>query len=163
MGRPRVLVGVGRIMGVGRRGRRAESDIGHAFCDRRIESPLSYAPRTGILATKMPSRRSAAATATASSVLQRYGLLLVPNFSLIALGAVVDPLRLANGVLGRKVYEFATLGLDREPIASSDGIRVLPDRAIADAGDFDAVFVIGPNPIRGAASARSRSRCRSKG
>lgn len=95
----------------------------------------------------MPSRRSAAATATASSVLQRYGLLLVPNFSLIALGAVVDPLRLANGVLGRKVYEFATLGLDREPIASSDGIRVLPDRAIADAGDFDAVFVIGPNPI----------------
>jgi transcriptional regulator GlxA family with amidase domain len=80
-------------------------------------------------------------------VLQRYGLLLVPNFSLIALSAVVDPLRLANGVLGRKVYEFATLGVDREPIASSDGIRVLPDRAIADGGDFDAVFVIGPNPI----------------
>jgi AraC family transcriptional regulator, glycine betaine-responsive activator len=60
---------------------------------------------------------------------QRYGLLLVPNFSLIALAAVVDPLRLANGVLGRKAYEFVTLG------------------AGADGGAFDAVFVIGPNPI----------------
>ncbi|WP_128002325.1 GlxA family transcriptional regulator [Piscinibacter defluvii] len=79
--------------------------------------------------------------------LQRYGLLLVPNFSLIALAAVVDPLRLANGVLGRKAYEYVTLGVALEPIASSDGIRVLPDLPIADSGPLDAVFVIGPNPI----------------
>ena len=43
-------------------------------------------------------------------MLQRYGLLLSPNFSLIALAAVVVPLRLANGVLGRKVYEYVTVG-----------------------------------------------------
>ena len=30
------------------------------------------------------------------TVLQRYGLLVVPNFSLIALSAVADPLRLAK-------------------------------------------------------------------
>ena len=77
----------------------------------------------------------------------RFGLLLVPNFSLIALAAVVDPLRLANGVLGRNVYEYVTLGTAVEPVASSDGIRVLPDLALSDSGQLDAALVIGPNPI----------------
>lgn len=81
------------------------------------------------------------------SELQRYGLLLVPNFSLIALAAVVDPLRLANSVLRRKAYEYVTLGAGVEAVASSDGIRVLPDRSLVDCGLLDAVFVIGPNPI----------------
>lgn len=81
------------------------------------------------------------------TVLQRYGLLVVPNFSLIALSAVADPLRLANGVLERKVYEWVVLGTDAAPVASSDGIRVVPERTIADGDRFDAVFVIGPNPI----------------
>jgi transcriptional regulator GlxA family with amidase domain len=78
---------------------------------------------------------------------QRYGLLLVPRFSLIALAAVVDPLRLANAVLGRPTYEWVTLGLSHDPVVSSDGIRVMPDASVADGLNFDAVFVIGPNPI----------------
>jgi transcriptional regulator GlxA family with amidase domain len=32
-------------------------------------------------------------------------------------------------------------------VRSSDGIRVVPDTAMADGGKFDAVFVVGPNPI----------------
>lgn len=83
----------------------------------------------------------------AATELRRYGLVLIPNFSLIALAAVVDPLRLANGVLGYRAYEYLTLGFERDAVASSDGIRVLPDLALADSGEFDAVFVIGPNPI----------------
>ena len=82
-----------------------------------------------------------------STELRRYGLVLVPNFSLIALAAVVDPLRLANGVLGYKAYEYVTLGVELEAVASSDGIRVLPDLALGNSGEFDAVFVVGPNPI----------------
>jgi transcriptional regulator GlxA family with amidase domain len=78
---------------------------------------------------------------------QRYGLLLVPQFSLIALASVVDPLRLANAVLERKAYEWVTLGLSSEPVLSSDGIRVVPDASPADGLSFDTVFVIGPNPI----------------
>jgi transcriptional regulator GlxA family with amidase domain len=78
---------------------------------------------------------------------RRYGLVLVPNFSLIALAAVVDPLRLANGVLGYRAYEYVTLGAELKAVASSDGIRVEPDLALADSGEFDAVFVIGPNPV----------------
>lgn len=94
--------------------------------------------------TPTRTRRSSPATPT---VLQRYGLLIVPNFSLIALSAVADPLRLANGVLERKVYEWVVLGAEAAPVTSSDGIRVVPERTIADGDRFDAVFVIGPNPI----------------
>ncbi len=78
---------------------------------------------------------------------QRYGFLLLPNFSLIALGSAVDPLRLANAVLKFKAYEFQTVGLSFDPVVSSDGIRLLPDVAMGAAGPYDAVFVVGPNPI----------------
>lgn len=79
--------------------------------------------------------------------LQRFGFLLVPNFSLIALSSAVDPLRLANMALGHQAYEYVTIGVRSEPIASSDGIRVLPDETIGQTSDFDTVFVVGPNPI----------------
>ncbi|MGA1372713.1 MAG: GlxA family transcriptional regulator [Pseudomonadales bacterium] len=78
---------------------------------------------------------------------QRYGLLLVPQFSLIALASVVDPLRLANTVLERQAYTWVTLALSSEAVMSSDGIRVLPDASLGDGLSFDTVFVIGPNPI----------------
>lgn len=81
------------------------------------------------------------------AALQRFGFLLVPNFSLIALGSAVDPLRLANMALGHQAYEYVTIGVRHEPIASSDGIRVLPDETIGQTSNFDTVFVIGPNPI----------------
>ena len=82
---------------------------------------------------------------------QRYGLLLVPDFSLIALSSVVDPLRLANAALGANAYEYAILAETRDAVASSDGIRVLPDADLAERGRYDAVFVFGPNPIPAAA------------
>ncbi|ACC75319.1 transcriptional regulator, AraC family (plasmid) [Paraburkholderia phymatum STM815] len=77
----------------------------------------------------------------------RYGFLLLDNFSLIALGAAVDPLRIANMLVERKVYEYRLIGAGNEYVCSSDGIRVLPDMSMAEAGKFDAVFVVGPNPI----------------
>lgn len=95
----------------------------------------------------MATRKSSKASIEPFVEVQRYGLLLVPNFSLIALAAVVDPLRLANGLLGRQVYEYVTLGAGLEAVASSDGIRVLPDLVLTESGHLDAVFVIGPNPI----------------
>lgn len=79
--------------------------------------------------------------------MQRFGFLLVPNFSLIALSSAVDPLRLANMALGRQAFEYVTIGLRDEPVLSSDGIRVLPDQVIGESSRFDAVFVVGPNPI----------------
>ena len=78
---------------------------------------------------------------------RKYGFLLLDNFSLIALGAAVDPLRIANMIVGRRVYDYQLIGTGGDFAQSSDGIKVLPDATIADPGSFDAVFVVGPNPI----------------
>jgi AraC family transcriptional regulator, glycine betaine-responsive activator len=77
----------------------------------------------------------------------RFGFLVVPNFSLIGLGSAVDPLRLANQVAGRTVYEYVTLAENGGPVRSSDGIQIIPDLPITAAPPLDAVLVIGPNPI----------------
>lgn len=82
-----------------------------------------------------------------ASAVFRFGFLLVPDFTLIGLGAAVDPLRLANVVAGRTLYTFCTLTPDGLAVRSSDGIRVDPDHGIASAPRLDAVMVIGPNPI----------------
>ena len=87
----------------------------------------------------------------------RFGFLLLPNFSLIALSSAVDPLRLANQVLGRRVFDYVTIGLRAEPVLSSDGIRLLPDQALGDSSQFDTVFVIGPNPIPKTVLVKSRA------
>jgi transcriptional regulator GlxA family with amidase domain len=87
------------------------------------------------------------AKSRSQAALQRFGFLLVPNFSLIALSSAVDPLRLANMALGYQAYQYVTIGVRDEPIASSDGIRVLPEQTIGQTSDFDTVFVVGPNPI----------------
>jgi AraC family transcriptional regulator, glycine betaine-responsive activator len=77
----------------------------------------------------------------------RFGFLVVPNFTLIGLASAVDPLRLANQVCGRSVYEYVTISENGNAVRSSDGIQIIPDTSIAGAPDFDAVLVIGPNPI----------------
>ncbi len=85
--------------------------------------------------------------AISSPKIRRFGFLLLPNFSLIALSSAVDPLRLANNALGRKAFEYLTIGVQHAPVVSSDGISVLPDEELGQSSQFDAVFVVGPNPI----------------
>lgn len=77
----------------------------------------------------------------------RFGFLLVPGFSLVGFGAAVDPLRLANVVARRTLYQCITLTLDGASVRSSAGVCVTPDCAAADAMVLDAIFVIGPNPL----------------
>ncbi|MBS0545382.1 MAG: GlxA family transcriptional regulator [Proteobacteria bacterium] len=77
----------------------------------------------------------------------RVGFLLVPNFTLIGFGSAVDPLRLANMVARRKLYDCVTLTMDGAPVRSSAGVCVQPDMAATSVSDLDAVLVIGPNPL----------------
>lgn len=76
-----------------------------------------------------------------------FGFVIVPNFSLLALSACVDPLRLANQVMGSPIYKTVLLSLDGGLVASSDGILVMSDHALSSAPRLDTIFVIGPNPI----------------
>ena len=62
-----------------------------------------------------------------------FGFVVVPNFSLIALSACVDPLRLANQVLGHTVYQSVLLSVDGGLVTSSDGIQVMTQHSLAQA------------------------------
>lgn len=77
----------------------------------------------------------------------RFGFFLMTDFTLIGLGAAVDPLRIANMVAKRPLYEFVTLSWTGAQVRSSDGITLQPDCAVGDAPHLDAVIIIGPNPI----------------
>lgn len=77
----------------------------------------------------------------------RYGFLLLDNFSLIALAAAIDPLRIANMIVGRRVYDYQLIASNGDFVQSSGGVRIPAHATMAESAEFDAVFVVGPNPI----------------
>lgn len=49
---------------------------------------------------------------------------LVPNFSMIAFTTAIEPLRLANRMLGKEYYSWRLASLDGQPVTASNGVTV---------------------------------------
>ncbi len=74
----------------------------------------------------------------------QFGFLMVPKFSLGALSSAIEPLRLANYVSGRTLYEWRTVSMDGDAVASSAGLSVAADLAMGDAAArLSTVFLCG--------------------
>ncbi len=73
----------------------------------------------------------------------RIGFYLVPNFSMIAFSAAVEPLRMANQLTGAELYQWEVVSSDGQPVACSNGIRIAAQLAAGCKDRFDAVFVCG--------------------
>ena len=74
----------------------------------------------------------------------QFGFLMVPKFSLGALSSAIEPLRLANYMSGRKLYEWRTLSADGEAVASSAGLSVAADLSVGSTEErLSTVFVCG--------------------
>jgi transcriptional regulator GlxA family with amidase domain len=71
----------------------------------------------------------------------RLGFLLLPHFSLMAFSAACEPLRAANQLSGRPLYDWALISSDGEPVVSSSGLISLVHHAVADAPKVDLVVV----------------------
>jgi len=76
------------------------------------------------------------------------GLLLLPSFSHLALGAVTEPLFIANWLTGRPLYRWRTLSLDGKAARSSSEMPVPVDAGIADAAEFDALYVLASFDVK---------------
>ena len=74
---------------------------------------------------------------------RRFGFLLVPEYSMIAFASAVEPLRMANRLSGRNLYQWRVYTIDGEAVPASNGLRVAPDDAIEKAGRPDAMFICG--------------------
>jgi AraC family transcriptional regulator, glycine betaine-responsive activator len=56
---------------------------------------------------------------------------LVPNFSLMAFTSAVEPLRSANRLSGRTLYQWRILSRDGGPVAASNGVEVVTSGSIS--------------------------------
>ncbi len=74
---------------------------------------------------------------------QTFGFLLIPKFAMMAFTSAVEPLRAANLLSGRRLYHWRVVTRDGAPVASSNGIRMVPDGSIETGGRIANVVVCG--------------------
>lgn len=72
---------------------------------------------------------------------QKIDFLLLPQFSMMAFTASVEPLRAANRMSGRTLYAWRTASVDGGRVAASNAVAVVPDRPLSDDIDSDLLIV----------------------
>jgi transcriptional regulator GlxA family with amidase domain len=90
----------------------------------------------------MPSRATPWPPAS-QTLRRRYAFLTLPNYSMIALTSAVEPLRMANRLCARDVYEWSLASLDGRPVAASNGMTLAPTVPLDAIGPVHVVFVCG--------------------
>ncbi len=73
----------------------------------------------------------------------RIGFLLLNNFTMLALASAVDPLRMANQLTGKELYDWYTITEDGSQVRASDGITITPDCSMSEAPQLDTLIVVG--------------------
>ncbi|GGE93907.1 GlxA family transcriptional regulator [Stappia taiwanensis] len=72
---------------------------------------------------------------------QKIALVLLDQFSLIAFTSTIEPIRLANRVLGEDFYSWTTYSIDGNAVRASNGCRMSVDGSIADLDDADITLI----------------------
>jgi transcriptional regulator GlxA family with amidase domain len=78
----------------------------------------------------------------------RYAFLTLPNYSLIAVANALEPLRMANRIVGQPVYEWSLVSLDGRPVTASSGLELGPTIALEKLGKVEILFVCGGINVR---------------
>jgi AraC family transcriptional regulator, carnitine catabolism transcriptional activator len=73
---------------------------------------------------------------------QRIAFLLLPAFPYLGLMAAIEPLFIANWLVGTQLYRWETLGKAGVEVAASNGMPARVDGALSGAARYDAVFVL---------------------
>lgn len=72
----------------------------------------------------------------------RVGLLPIQDFAMMSYAALVEPMRAANILAGRELYEMINIGSSISAIASSGAASVTPQTTIKSVPKLDFLFVI---------------------
>jgi transcriptional regulator GlxA family with amidase domain len=72
---------------------------------------------------------------------RRIAILLVPEFSMMAFTAAIEPLRVANRLLGMKSYSWHITTLDGQAVRASNEVIVHPDLPLADLRETDMLLI----------------------
>lgn len=57
---------------------------------------------------------------------------LIPDFTMVAFATAIEPLRLANRMLGYAAYDWRLASLDGRPVAASNGVEVAVNTSLED-------------------------------
>lgn len=78
---------------------------------------------------------------------RRIGILPLPGFALMSYAALTEPMRAANLLARRDLYQMINIGPQTDPIISSGAGLVAPQAQIGGVADLDYLFVVaGGNP-----------------
>ncbi len=80
---------------------------------------------------------------TPTPAVRRIGFLLVADFSMIAFASAVEPLRMANRLSQKTLYQWRVVSQDGAPVTASNGLKIEADSAMGDVGRLDMLFVCG--------------------
>ncbi|CAI8342909.1 MAG: AraC family transcriptional regulator [SAR116 cluster bacterium MED-G04] len=70
----------------------------------------------------------------------RVGFLLVPNFSMLAFSSAIEPLRSANRMSEKQLFEWILSSSDGMPVMASNGVEVAANGDLEDLSTCDIVF-----------------------
>ncbi|GGB42444.1 AraC family transcriptional regulator [Roseibium aquae] len=72
---------------------------------------------------------------------QTIALIVIDRFSLIAFSSVVEPMRLANRMIGREFYRWTTFSMDGKPVMASNGIEINVQKSVKELHDADVTLL----------------------
>src|SRR3546814_11279728 len=81
-------------------------------------------------------------------------ILVVPDATLILVAAVIEPLRAANRILGRRQYRWTLTTPDGAPVMTTSGIPIPAARPFTPQGSRDPLLVVARSNVLEQASAR---------
>ncbi|MHC8410529.1 GlxA family transcriptional regulator [Pseudomonas sp. Hz4] len=73
---------------------------------------------------------------------ERIGFFLVPDFSMLSFSATIEPLRMANRMSGKSLYEWFIFTATNEPVFASNGMSFCPSRQLENFQDIDTLIVV---------------------
>ena len=59
-------------------------------------------------------------------------ILLIPKFSMLSFTSFIEPMRLANDISGKTLYDWHIVSRDGNPVVASNGIEIAPHHTVTD-------------------------------
>ncbi|WP_289036069.1 GlxA family transcriptional regulator [uncultured Roseibium sp.] len=72
---------------------------------------------------------------------KRIAFVILDRFSMIAFSSVIEPLRLANRLIGKEYYTWKTYSLDGNPVTASNGVEISVQSSIRELEDADVTLL----------------------
>jgi transcriptional regulator GlxA family with amidase domain len=79
---------------------------------------------------------------------ERFVFLLLENFTLIAFACAIEPLRLANRISGRRLYDWSVVSEGGGPVACSNGVRLEVDGGLTEVARDATIVVCGGTGVK---------------